>query len=302
MVDEQRPQDRPGTAGHGDQQGERREWGRSSRGDQPPCRGHGRPRPGPGRRRPWRPDRPGRRRRHRAGPGGWRRRPAWSTWSIRRGSRPRGAGAAARSRCETCSVSGITSPMANEPVRLTSRVTQGKAPGGERVVRLQEIAGDGAERPADEDGHQRRRGQPQERKHGFVEEIVLLSLEQRTFVCKHVTLVRRVRARSGCCAVAVRPWPGPPVPPQEPSAMSCRRFGALPPGGTHRRTSCYSARAYSRRDGATDPAARISRGAVPGRGGTGRARSPARRRRTSTGPWRRSPGCAGTLRRRRPRR
>ncbi len=66
----------------------------------------------------------------------------------------RRSGRSTGTRCETCSVSGIRSPMANEPLRFTSSVTQGKPPAAAGWCTSKQVAGQGAERTADEDGRQ----------------------------------------------------------------------------------------------------------------------------------------------------
>ena len=154
--------DRAGPAGQRRRRGRGREWGRSAhagtirRPSAVPtttraCRRSTVPR-----------DTPRRSRCHRPWPAAPPRPPGWSRWSIPRGSRRRGA-AGPGALGDTCSVSGTSSPMASEPERLMTRVTQGKLPCGDRVVGIEQIAGHGAERAADEDGQQRGRRQAEAR-------------------------------------------------------------------------------------------------------------------------------------------
>ena len=117
---------------------------------------------------------------------------------------------------------------------------------------------------------------------------------------------RRPAASVSWCAAwpdpaAARPWPGPPVPPVR-SHQPCR---AAVRGAAPRRdpSPVGVAAVPSYTAGARPPGSvRLSRAVAPVRGGSGRARSPDRRPRTSTRPCPPSRGCAGRRRRHRPRR
>ena len=170
----------------------------------------------------------------------------------------------------------------------------GEAAAGGGMVRRQQVAGHGAERAADEDGRQRGRRQPEQAE----------GRARRGGRGVPPASSRRARSRRGrapLCSWVHLLVHGP--------ALLCRLSGAISHvvaavrGCAPRRdpspVGVTAAPWYS----AVRPvrsARPISRAAARVRGGTGRARSPVRPRRTSTRRWCRSPRCAGRRRRRRP--
>ena len=88
-------------------------------------------------------------------------------------------------------------PDGERAAQVDDQRDPGEGADGGGVVRRQQVAGQGAERTADEDGRQRGRRQPQKRKDGFVEEVrgaarielLVLEREAVTSLCSWVHLL-----------------------------------------------------------------------------------------------------------------